>query len=205
MLLCDCYYSEATGRGQTITEDEVKTLFPLWNDALGTEDAKAVTKRYAKKAVLFPLDSDQSRAGKSAIENYYQTWLQEKKPQATVLESHVIIGDDWCQDTGVCEFEFADQSVVKARYSFVYVWEEGAWKISHQHCSAMPEMSTVSAAASSASSSTSGAPTTTTTTSTTTSTSAAPTSTIPSSSTTTSSAASTFPAAEEPAAAEEEE
>ena len=33
----------------------------------------------------------------------------------------------------------ADGSKVKARYSFVHVLEEGEWKISHRHSSAMPE------------------------------------------------------------------
>jgi hypothetical protein len=33
----------------------------------------------------------------------------------------------------------ADGSKVKARYSFVYVYEDGEWKISHHHSSIMPE------------------------------------------------------------------
>eukprot|EP00578_Thalassiosira_sp_NH16_P014956 CAMPEP_0181109458 /NCGR_PEP_ID=MMETSP1071-20121207/18184_1 /TAXON_ID=35127 /ORGANISM="Thalassiosira sp., Strain NH16" /LENGTH=63 /DNA_ID=CAMNT_0023193149 /DNA_START=10 /DNA_END=201 /DNA_ORIENTATION=+ len=28
---------------------------------------------------------------------------------------------------------------VKGRYSFVYVWEDEQWKISHHHSSVMPE------------------------------------------------------------------
>jgi ketosteroid isomerase-like protein len=33
----------------------------------------------------------------------------------------------------------ADGSKVLARYSFVYVKEDGEWKIAHHHSSAMPE------------------------------------------------------------------
>lgn len=41
---------------------------------------------------------------------------------------------------GIYEFTMgADGSKVKARYSFVYVNEDGEWKIAHHHSSLMPE------------------------------------------------------------------
>ena len=54
--------------------------------------------------------------------------------------SYVTIGNNWCQDAGVYEFTMgATGDKVKGRYSFVYVWEDGQWKISHHHSSVMPE------------------------------------------------------------------
>ena len=49
--------------GKAITEDEVKGLFSLWNDALATGDSKKVASRYAKKGVLLPTVSDVPRTG----------------------------------------------------------------------------------------------------------------------------------------------
>ncbi len=53
---------------------------------------------------------------------------------------HPILSKDWCQDVGIYEFTMgATGDRVKGRYSFVYVWEDGQWKISHHHSSVMPE------------------------------------------------------------------
>jgi hypothetical protein len=63
-----------------------------------------------------------------------------KQPQGEILESFVTIGDGWCKDVGIYEFTMgATGSKVKGRYSFVYVYEDGIWKISHHHSSVMPE------------------------------------------------------------------
>ena len=49
---------EEIAMGKTITEDEVRGLFSLWNNALATLDPKQVAKRYAKNGVLLPTVSD---------------------------------------------------------------------------------------------------------------------------------------------------
>lgn len=129
---------EEIAMGKSITEDEVKALFGLWNDALKTLDPKQVAGRYAKKAVLLPTVSDKARADFEGIEDYFVHFLKGK-PQGEILESHVTVGHNWCQDVGIYKFGFADGHEVKGRYSFVYVWEDGKWMIKHHHSSVMPE------------------------------------------------------------------
>ncbi|KAL7475721.1 hypothetical protein ACHAW6_001628 [Cyclotella cf. meneghiniana] len=124
---------------QAITEDEVKNLFQLWNAALATEDPETVANRYAKRAVLLPTVSDVPRTDHDLIKDYFVSFLK-KKPQGKILESNVSVGNNWCQDVGIYEFTMgATGDKVKGRYSFVYVWEDGQWKISHHHSSVMPE------------------------------------------------------------------
>ena len=124
---------------QTITEEDVRNLFQLWNSALATEDPDAVAKRYASNAVLLPTVSDVPRTNYDLIKDYFVTFLKNK-PQGRIMESHVTIGNNWCQDAGVYEFTMgATGDKVKGRYSFVYIWEDGQWKISHHHSSMMPE------------------------------------------------------------------
>ncbi|KAL3782465.1 hypothetical protein HJC23_002216 [Cyclotella cryptica] len=130
---------EEIAMGKPITEDEVRGLFNLWNNALATLDPKAVALRYAKKGVLLPTVSDTPRTNFSAIEDYFVNFLK-LKPQGKILESYVTIGKNWCKDVGIYEFTMnATGKKVKGRYSFVYVYEDGEWKISHHHSSIMPE------------------------------------------------------------------
>ena len=130
---------EGISVAQPITEDEVRSLFGLWNNALASLDSSKVADRYSKEAVLLPTVSDTPRTNKALITDYFDNFLK-KKPQGKILESNVLIGTNWCQDTGIYEFTMgADGTSVKGRYSFVYVYEDGQWKISHHHSSVMPE------------------------------------------------------------------
>jgi len=125
--------------GRPIEEEEVKNLFHLWNDALATGDSRVVADRYAKTSVLLPTVSDVPRTDYDGIKDYFDAFLL-KKPQGVILESNVVIGANWAQDAGLYEFTMGvDDSKVQARYTFVYVFEDGQWKISHHHSSVMPE------------------------------------------------------------------
>mmetsp|Transcript_13451 Transcript_13451/g.32790 ORF Transcript_13451/g.32790 Transcript_13451/m.32790 type:complete len:162 (-) Transcript_13451:140-625(-) len=122
-----------------MTDDDVRGLFHLWNDALATLDPDTVAKRYASKTILLPTVSDTPRTDYDSIKSYFVDFTQ-KKPQGVIDESVVIKGDDWCMDAGVYTFTMgATGDKVQARYSFVYTHEDGEWKIAHHHSSVMPE------------------------------------------------------------------
>eukprot|EP00957_Ditylum_brightwellii_P203210 15333676-Ditylum_brightwellii.AAC.1 len=127
------------GYNPDITESEVRSLFSLWNDALATGDSKIVANRYANTAILLPTVSDVPRTDFDSIKDYFDSFLL-KKPQGEILEGEIRIGDGWCQDAGIYEFTMgATGDKVKARYTYVYVYENGQWKIAHHHSSIMPE------------------------------------------------------------------
>ena len=123
-----------------LNKEQVQNLFFPWNDALDTLDPEAVASRYSKNAVLLATVSDKPRTDYDSIKEYFVDFLQ-LKPQGTILESHVEYGPNWAKDVGIYEFEMrADNNrKVKARYTYVYTYEEGQWKISHHHSSMMPE------------------------------------------------------------------
>lgn len=121
------------------SEDFVRSLFQLWNDALASGDPRLVVRRFSKNAVLLPTISDDPRTDAEGIEAYFDAFLK-LKPQGEILFSKVHAGPGWAQDVGIYEFTLGkNNKKVKARYSFVYIYEEDQWKILHQHSSQMPE------------------------------------------------------------------
>jgi len=129
---------EEVVRPKAITQEEVRGLFGLWNDALSTGDPMKVAARYTDDAVLLPTLSDRARYTNEGIADYFVHFL-EKKPEGRIVEGNIKIGPNWAQDAGIYEFSFADGSSVQGRYSFVYAFENGEWKISNHHSSIMPE------------------------------------------------------------------
>ena len=131
----------AKGDAEYLNAEETRALFDLWNDALATLDPKKVVARYSKDAILLPTVSNTPRTTPEAIEDYFENAFLPVKPQG-VIESGVIISDEpnWAKDAGIYEFTYGTTGdKVRARYSFVYVFEDGAWKIAHHHSSKMPE------------------------------------------------------------------
>eukprot|EP00567_Pseudictyota_dubia_P003307 CAMPEP_0197432198 /NCGR_PEP_ID=MMETSP1175-20131217/293_1 /TAXON_ID=1003142 /ORGANISM="Triceratium dubium, Strain CCMP147" /LENGTH=271 /DNA_ID=CAMNT_0042960209 /DNA_START=24 /DNA_END=836 /DNA_ORIENTATION=- len=126
-------------RAKDISPEEVRALFSLWNNALATKDSRIVAKRYAKESILLPTVSDTPRTDYASIKDYFDSFLL-KEPQGKILEGDIRIGNGWAQDAGIYEFTMgATGDVVKARYTYTYVYEDNQWKIAHHHSSVMPE------------------------------------------------------------------
>jgi uncharacterized protein (TIGR02246 family) len=126
-------------KGEVLSDAAVRDLFQLWNNALATGDPNTVASRYSKNAILLPTVSDTPRMTKEQITDYFVNFLK-MKPQGVITQGVTVSGEDWCKDAGVYEFTMgATGDKVMARYSFVYVKEDGEWKIANHHSSAMPE------------------------------------------------------------------
>jgi len=91
--------------------------------------------------MLLPTVSDTPRTDFDSIKDYFDNFLK-LKPQGIVLDGKVKIGEcgSYATDTGIYEFTMGSTGdKVKARYSYVYTYEDGQWKIAHHHSSMMPE------------------------------------------------------------------
>lgn len=125
-----------------VSEEQVAGLFERWNSSLATKDPAKVTENYASDAVILPTVSNKPRTTPSEIEDYFVEFLK-KDPQGKIDTRTIRVGCNLATDVGTYTFDVkgADGKISKvpARYSFVYTYHGGEWKIAHHHSSAMPE------------------------------------------------------------------
>jgi uncharacterized protein (TIGR02246 family) len=121
----------------TISRDDVAELFNAWNSALRVGDPDTVTALYSDDALLLPTLSSEPRTSHAGIRAYFEAFLAGS-PQGTVTSRTIGLGCDEAWDAGTYTFRFADGHQVEARYTFVYVLEQGQWRIRHHHSSLAP-------------------------------------------------------------------
>ena len=126
----------------TLDKQAVAGLFDDWNFALSSLDANQVVQRYWPDAVLLPTVSNTPRTNAAMIGDYFQHFLA-KRPRGRIDTRTIQSGCNLAMDVGTYTFSLMSDkgtvSEVAARYSFVYQYRDGAWKILHHHSSAMPE------------------------------------------------------------------
>ena len=124
------------------TPTAVEGLFGQFNAAWATKNPDTVTALFARDAVLLPTLSNIPRTDHAAIRDYFVGFLK-KSPVGTINTSTIKIDCNTASRVGTWTVSLTDaagvKSDVKARYSFIYKRERGAWKIDHLHSSVMPE------------------------------------------------------------------
>lgn len=124
---------------------QIQVLMKLWKYALVVGDASAAANRYSPNAVMIPLDgSRMPLTGRGAIKSYYDGFIRQYRPRSIkVLHGTVAIPteDDnteengsWAQDNGVYDIVTHSGTLVRMRYTFVYLRDsKGRWKIVHHN------------------------------------------------------------------------
>lgn len=126
----------------TLDSKAVAALFDDWNFALSSLDADQVVQRYWPNAVLLPTVSNTPRTNAAMINDYFEHFLA-KRPRGRIDTRTIQGGCNVAMDVGTYTFSLMDDkgvtNEVAARYTFIYQYRDGAWKILHHHSSAMPE------------------------------------------------------------------
>lgn len=135
--------SATAGGACVIANDEaVAELFRKWNLALASLDSAKVAALYWPNAVLLPTVSNVPRTDTASITDYFDHFLK-KFPRGAIVRRFTHHACNVSIDDGLYDFSVMDPagnaSTVSARYTFVYTYRDGEWKIQHHHSSAMPE------------------------------------------------------------------
>jgi len=122
---------------------ELEREFDKFNAAWATKDPDKVAKLFTKSAVLLPTVSNQARTTPDGVRDYFVSFLKGS-PQARIDSSTIKLDCNSASRLGTWTVTLTDAATgqkrdVKARYSFIYRYEDGGWKIDHLHSSMMPE------------------------------------------------------------------
>ncbi|MEY2853370.1 MAG: hypothetical protein RL030_502 [Pseudomonadota bacterium] len=121
--------------------ERVRAATAEWVDAFNRKDSAAITALYASDAVLFGTSSPVLRNTPALIADYFRTLPDLGDAVITVGRDHVQLLGDTAIHTGYYTRSAAqDGRLVQnpARFTFVYAWREGRWRIVNHHSSAMP-------------------------------------------------------------------
>lgn len=125
----------------------IEAQFDRFNGALSTRSPDTVTALFAPDAVLLPTLSNTPRTDPAGVRDYFVHFLA-KAPVGRIDSSTVRIGCNTAERVGTWTLtDPATGSISKApaRYSFIYRFDGGEWKIDHLHSSLMPEKDTKTA------------------------------------------------------------
>lgn len=148
---------------RSITEEGVRKLWKSWQAAVDSRDANQVVALYTHQQppVMMLTLSESPYTTLSSIRDFYQTFLFLRRPSAEIIpeSSHVTLPNNiqWCKHVGTMEWTLqktptemeesqqreagasSPAMTIKERFSFLYVLEDGEWKISHHMASVHPE------------------------------------------------------------------
>lgn len=134
-------FAQTTQTTQTCAVTDEKTvasLFDRWNASLKKLDPSRVVANYTADAVLLATVQNQPRLTQEDRLNYFTKFLKSA-PEGTINSRTIKLGCNTASDVGTYTFKLKDGSLVAARYSYIYAYQNGEWLISHHHSSAMPE------------------------------------------------------------------
>lgn len=117
--------------------------FAAFNGAWATKNPDTVTALFDTDAVLLATVSNAPRTDHPGIRDYFVSFLRNS-PVGKIDSSTFKMGCNWAFRGGTWTVTLTNPDTgaktdVKARYSFLYQYSNGAWKIEHLHSSMMPE------------------------------------------------------------------
>ncbi len=122
-----------------VTPAQIEALFDQFNAAWASRNPDAVADLFGPDAVLLATVAATPRTDRAGIRDYFVGFLRGA-PRGTIDSSAIDICCNMATRVGTWTVRFSEPqpSEVKARYSFVYKYQNGKWMIDHLHSSLLP-------------------------------------------------------------------
>ena len=111
-------------------------LLKIWTEKIKLNDANQVAELYHKEALLLGTFSNIERIGKKLIMDYFED-LFRSKVNVKIVTKHECMAESISTVSGLYDFKVNDKKI-NARFSFVFVKNQGEWKILSHHSSVLP-------------------------------------------------------------------
>lgn len=140
------YFSQQISQPEEINQKEMEIVarnnFFVWIEALKTKDPKKVANLYHDELSFLPTVSNEFKKGQPGAEEYFIHFLQ-KNPKGSLVKDEIkVLTAEIYLHSGFYDFEIEDKGekiIVEARFSFLWILDNGEWKIIHHHSSEKPK------------------------------------------------------------------
>ena len=125
-----------------LTPAQLDAQFAAFNASWATENPDKVAALFDNDAVLLATVAARPRTDTAGIRDYFVKFLMGK-PVGKIETSTFKGGCNWAFRAGTWTVTLTDAATgaktdVKARYTFLYQFEDGKWAIEHLHSSVLP-------------------------------------------------------------------
>ncbi len=127
---------------QRLTPAQLDQQFAAFNASWATKSPDAVAAMFDDDAVLLATIASVPRTDTAGIRDYFVKFLKGS-PVGRIDTSSIKSGCNWALRMGTWTVIMSDPATgaktdVKARYTFLYQFEDGKWRIEHLHSSVLP-------------------------------------------------------------------
>lgn len=126
----------------TLSAAQLDAQFAAFNGSWATKNPDAVTALFDDNAVLLATVASVPRTTPATIRDYFVKFLKGS-PVGRIDTSTIKSGCNWALRMGTWTVAMTDpatgaKSDVRARYTFLYQYQDRQWKIEHLHSSVLP-------------------------------------------------------------------
>lgn len=122
-------------------ERVIDNLLEQWKAAVESASISNIMKLYDKNALMISTFAQDPLTTREQIADYYKKIVANPDIKVGIEDTHPRLFGDVAVNSGRYTISYTQEGesiVIPARFTFVYVMQDGQWKIVEQHSSRVP-------------------------------------------------------------------